>query len=67
MVGRTRIYLDEVRGLGLFVEIEVVLEDGEAVADGEKVMDSLLVALGIAESSLVGQAYIDLLESTCTP
>jgi predicted adenylyl cyclase CyaB len=67
MLGRTRLHLDDVRGLGSFVEIEVVLEDGEAVAEGEKVMHGLLATLGIAESSLVGQAYIDLLEAARTP
>lgn len=64
LVGRTRIHLDDVRGLGTFMEIEVVLREGEAVTDGEPVVYHLLAALGIPESSLVEQAYIDLLAPT---
>ncbi len=63
LIGHTRIHLDDVHGAGTFVEIEVVLEDREAVNDGEKVVRELLTALGIPESSLVEQAYIDLLAS----
>ena len=62
MIGRTRIHLDEVRGLGSFLEIEVVLDDGEAAAGGEQVARELLAALGVPESALVARAYIDLLE-----
>ena len=63
LVGRTRIHLDDVRGLGTFMEIEVVLQEGEAVSDGEQVVDQLLATLGIPASSLVEHAYIDLLTS----
>jgi hypothetical protein len=34
MVGRTRVHLDAVEGLGDFMELEVVLRDGEPDADG---------------------------------
>ncbi len=62
MIGRSRIHLDEVRGLGTFLEIEVVLGDGEAAAEGERVARELLAAFGVPESDLVARAYIDLLE-----
>ena len=62
MIGRTRIHLDEVRGLGSFLEIEVVLDDGEAAAGGEHVARELLAAFGVPESALIARAYIDLLE-----
>jgi len=61
MVGRSRIHLDEVRELGTFIEIEVVLEDGESAAAGERVARQLMATLGISESSLVAGAYVDLL------
>jgi predicted adenylyl cyclase CyaB len=62
MIGRTRTHLDEVRGLGSFLELEVVLDDGEAGAEGEHVARELLAAFEIPESALVAHAYIDLLE-----
>ena len=57
-----RIHLDEVRGLGSFMEIEVVLEDGEATAEGERVAEALLAELEIPAAALLAPAYIDLLE-----
>ena len=62
MIDRSRVHLDEVRGLGSFLEIEVVLGDGETPAEGERVARELLAALGVPESALVAHAYIDLLE-----
>lgn len=63
MVGRTRIHLDDVRGLGHFLELEVVLADGEPVADGEREAHDLLDKLGVDAPALVAAAYIDLLEA----
>jgi predicted adenylyl cyclase CyaB len=63
LVGRTRIHLDQVQSLGSFVELEVVLSDGESAERGEHVALELLRKLEISESRLVAQAYIDLLEA----
>ena len=62
-VDSTRIHLDEVEGLGRFLELEVVLRDGESEADGAAVADRLLDALGVASGDRIDRAYIDLLES----
>jgi predicted adenylyl cyclase CyaB len=62
LIGRARIHLDDVRGLGTFMEIEVVLDDGAAAA-GEREARRLLAAFDISESALVAPAYIDLLEA----
>ncbi len=59
--GRTRIHLDEVRGLGSFLELEVVLEGGDAVEDAQSEAARLMRALGIEPSALVAEAYVDLL------
>jgi predicted adenylyl cyclase CyaB len=64
IVGRTRIHLDEVRHLGSFLELEVVLRDDEPAEAGEREALRLLETLGIATSSLISGAYIDLLERT---
>jgi predicted adenylyl cyclase CyaB len=61
LVGRTRIHLDRVEGLGDLMELEVVLADGEPEADGAREARHLLAALGIDESDLVDRAYVDLL------
>ncbi len=62
MAGRTRIHLDEVAGLGTFMELEVVLDDDEDIAAGEAEAHDLMVRLGVGADDLVEGAYIDLLE-----
>lgn len=61
LAGRARIHLDEVEGLGSFMELEVVMEEGEAREDGEAETARLMDALGIGEEDLVEGAYLDLL------
>jgi predicted adenylyl cyclase CyaB len=61
LVDRTRIHLDEVEGLGSFVELEVVLRPGEDEAAGEAVARELMERLGVGEGQLVRGAYRDLL------
>ena len=60
--GETRIHLDEVEGLGRFVELEVVLAPGQAFSDGLREARATMSRLGIQQHQLVDQAYIDLLE-----
>ena len=63
LVGRTRIHLDQVHNLGVFVELEVVLSDGESAEDGKHVVNELLHTLEIPETGLLAEAYIDLLQA----
>ena len=63
LVGHTRIHLDQVEGLGDFIELEVVLRDGEPAEEGTKIAIELLSRLGISKESLVEGAYVDLLKS----
>ncbi len=63
LAGRTRIHLDRVGGLGDFLELEVVLRDGESEADGTAEAHALLDRLRIATSQLVAGAYVDLLQA----
>ncbi|MBI3298042.1 MAG: class IV adenylate cyclase [Elusimicrobia bacterium] len=60
MSGRTRVHLDDVDGLGRFLELEVVLRDGEDAASGEAEARTLLSRLGVAPGDLVRGAYADL-------
>jgi len=62
-VGNTRIHVDEVEGLGSFLELEVVLSTGQRIEEGEVVTTALMDRLGIDIADLVQGAYIDLLES----
>lgn len=61
MAGRTRIHLDRVEGLGEFLELEVVLRDGETPEAGMEEARSLMAALGVAPEQLLSGAYVDLL------
>jgi predicted adenylyl cyclase CyaB len=61
MIGRTRVHLDRVEGLGEFIELEVVLADGEAREAGVAVAHTLLHRLGIGAHQLIEGAYVDLL------
>lgn len=63
MVGRTRIHLDSVEGLGDFLELEVVLEHGENEAEGRREADQLMERLEVTSSMLIESAYVDLLVS----
>lgn len=62
IIGQTRVHLDCVESLGDFVELEVVLADGQDVGDGFATARRLMAELGISESRLVEKAYIDLLQ-----
>lgn len=62
LAGRTRIHLDRVQSLGAFLELEVVLADGESEVAGRTEAKRLMAALEIDPDSLIDRAYVDLLE-----
>jgi predicted adenylyl cyclase CyaB len=61
LVGQTRVHLDRVDGLGDFIELEVLLADGQPADEGHAIARALMVSLGIDAHALVAAAYIDLL------
>lgn len=63
LAGQTRIHLDEVEGLGQFVELEVVLRPGQDDVEGQAIASELMVKLGVSEADLLEGAYMDLLEN----
>ncbi len=60
LVGRTRVHLDRVEGLGHFLEIEVMLADDEPSERGVREAHELMEKLGVHPSQLIEGAYIDL-------
>jgi adenylate cyclase class IV len=64
MAGATRIHLDRVEGLGDFMELEVVLRDEQADAEGVATAEALMQALGLAGAERLAGAYLDLLAAS---
>lgn len=62
LAGQTRIHIDDVRDLGPYLELEVVLAAEQSEADGAAIAEALMSALGVSKNSLTARAYIDLLE-----
>ncbi|MDX1378073.1 MAG: class IV adenylate cyclase [Anaerolineales bacterium] len=62
LVGQTRIHLDDVESLGRFVELEVVMGDGQGDAEGQEIAENLMASLGVERGDLLEGAYMDLME-----
>lgn len=60
-IGQTRIHLDDVEGLGSFIELEYVLNEGQDAQEGEERLNELICILDINRDDLVDRAYVDLL------
>ena len=63
LIGRTRVHLDRVEKLGHFLELEVVLSEGEGPERGVEEAYTLMASLGISPAQLIDGAYVDLLAS----
>ena len=61
LCGQTRIHLDRVEGLGDFLELEVVLREGQSEQEGVVIANTLMAQLGVADAPRLGGAYLDLL------
>ncbi|MGH8796131.1 MAG: class IV adenylate cyclase [Caldimonas sp.] len=61
LVGRTRVHLDRVLGLGHFVELEVVLRENEPSEVGTVEAHELMAKLGVEPQQLLEGAYVELL------
>ena len=58
----TRVHLDRVEDLGDFMELEVVLQDGQRDADGADAAERLMAALGLGDAPRLAGSYYDLLQ-----
>ena len=63
LIGQTRLHLDEVEGLGQFMELEVVLRPDQTDAEGQAIAADLMTRLGVGEDDLLKVAYMDLIEA----
>lgn len=63
LIGQSRLHIDQVEGLGDFIEIEVVLKPNQTIDDGQLVMNKLITELGIQTEDLINTAYADLLNN----
>jgi adenylate cyclase class IV len=61
LAGATRIHLDRVEGLGDFMELEVVMRDGQPDREGVATAEALMQVLGLADAPRLAGAYLDLL------
>ena len=64
LVGQTRVHLDDVESLGQFIELEVVMQEEQSDAEGQKIAEDLMASLGVERSDLLEGAYMDMLDRT---
>jgi predicted adenylyl cyclase CyaB len=64
LVGQTRVHLDDVDGLGQFMELEVMMREGQSDIEGQAIAEDLMSRLGVEKSDLLQGAYMDLLETS---
>jgi len=67
LLGQTRVHIDQVEGLGEFLELEVVLRPGQSDSEGKRIAATLLAEFGIDSTQIVAEAYIDLLARPARP
>ena len=67
LVGQTRVHLDDVEGLGQFMELEVVMQEGQSDVEGQAIAEDLMASLGVERTDLLEGAYMDLLEVSWNP
>ena len=60
-IGQTRVHIDQVEGLGDFLELEVVMRPGQSEEEGQRIASALLFELGVRKEDLLELAYIDML------
>lgn len=64
LLGQTRIHLDEVEGLGTFLELEVVLTPDQSAEEGHRIASEIMQKLEVGEEDLLACAYADLIASS---
>ena len=62
IIGRTRVHIDQVKGVGCFLEFEVVLKEDEEIYEGEIEANELMTEFNIMPSDLISCAYVDMIK-----
>ncbi|MCB1044537.1 MAG: class IV adenylate cyclase [Acidobacteria bacterium] len=60
-IGQTRIHIDEVKSLGKFLELEVVMAPNQTQNEAKAITEDLMARLSISDDDLIADAYFDLL------
>ncbi|KAK0047551.1 CYTH domain protein [Biomphalaria pfeifferi] len=60
---QTKIHLDQVEGLGEFIELEVILRDDQTEEEGHLIVRDIMKTLGISNDDLLDCAYMDMLSN----
>ena len=63
MVGQTRVHLDTVDGLGIYMELEVIVKANQSKEEGVAIAEALMAELKIEKAWLESEAYIDIIEA----
>ena len=63
LIGQTRLHIDEVEGLGSFMELEVVLKENQSSEEGEKIANEIYSStLELDPADQVSGSYFDLIQ-----
>lgn len=60
---QTRIHIDDVEGLGHFIELEVMLQENQTTEDGIAIAESIMRQLHIDKRDLIDVACVDLISA----
>ena len=60
LIANVRIHLDEVAGLGTFIEFEAVLGEGDSEAEARALLGRLAAAFGIEPGEILAGSYADM-------
>lgn len=60
LIDNARVHLDEVEGLGQFVEIEILLDASHSETMAQKMVERLMAMIEISEVDLIKASYEDL-------
>ena len=61
LIGQTRVHIDDVVGLGSYIELEVVMRENQTQKEGQQIAEKIMEQLNVPLKNLVAPAYVDLL------